>query len=415
MSNESEVRESPRVISPSAGELKKTSGWKSFFIVFAKIALPMVFVGVAAGWVYYLLQSPERPAQVEVESPALLVQVDVARLEPVTYHVRSQGNVSPRVQTDLVSRVSGPIVEVSANLEVGEYFKQDEILVSIDPFDYEIALRQAQSNLVRFSTDVDDQKVLAALDQQYRERDITPTGDGRSEISSPPMLADLKRAQAQFDSAQADWDRAKENLDRTKVRAPYDGIVLQKMVDVGQLVGPQSPVATIASVDLARIRLPLSLHELKYLDLPQNSEDIEIEVTLSTDLGGVTHSWQGWIVRSEGTIDPTSRVLNVVAHVYDPYNLYQTHNAPLRFGTYVSAVIEGKHAGSMFVLPRHAVTRGSKVWVVNEDDEIYPHEVTVDRTDEENVYISSGLNDGDTYCITPIDQPLPGMRVRYDG
>ena len=235
---------------------------------------------------------------------------------------------------------------------------------------------------------------MAALDQQYRERDLTRTGDGRSEITSLPILADLKRAKAQLDSAQTELDRAQENLNRTNVRAPYDGMIIEKILDVGQVVNTQSILAKIAALDLTQIRLPLSLHDLQYLTMPSGNESMDIPVELSADMGGVTNTWNGRIVRSEGTIDPVSRVINVVAQVVDPYNLKNTHSLPLRIGTYVTAKITGKDAGSLFVLPRHAVTQGSTVWVLNEDNKIYPRDVTIERSDQEFVYISEGFKSG---------------------
>ena len=87
-----------------------------------KILLPICLLLVACGVVYWMLLTPPRPVQVEVEMPALLVEVEVAKLEHVTYFVQSQGTVSARVQTDLVSRVSGPITKVSPNFEVGKFF-----------------------------------------------------------------------------------------------------------------------------------------------------------------------------------------------------------------------------------------------------------------------------------------------------
>ena len=85
---------------------------------------------------------------------------------------------------------------------------------------------------------------------------------------------------------------------------------------------------------------------------------------------------------------------------------------PLLVGTFVSAEIAGRPGGSLFVVPRHSVYRGETVWLVDEDMRIRPSVVTVERADDKYFYISGGLSEGDQYCATAVDQPLPGMRIR---
>ena len=55
------------------------------------------------------------------------------------------------------------------------------------------------------------------------------------------------------------------------------------------------------------------------------------------------------------------------------------------------------------------------LWVVDEDSKIYPREVQIVRSDKKFVYVRDGLSDGERFCTTPIDQPLPGMTVRFNG
>ena len=63
----------------------------------------------------------------------------------------------------------------------------------------------------------------------------------------------------------------------------------------------------------------------------------------------------------------------------------------------------------------YALQRGSTLWMVDETQRIRPREVEVVRRDDDYVYVSAGVEEGETYCLTPIDQPLPGMQVRLSG
>jgi hypothetical protein len=104
--------------------------------------------------------------------------------------------------------------------------------------------------------------------------------------------------------------------------------------------------------------------------------------------------------------------LYVVAQVEDPYDLAGTGREPLRMGTFVTAQISGNAGGELFAIPRHALSRGDTIWVVDEQQKIQPRVVGIVRTDEAFAYVNSGLTDGERYAATPINQPLPGMQVR---
>jgi RND family efflux transporter MFP subunit len=220
---------------------------------------------------------------------------------------------------------------------------------------------------------------------------------------------------AELQSAQADLEKAEGDLDRTVIRAPYDGLVRQKIADVGQYVNVGSQLATTFAIDIAEVRLPITQNDLQYLDLTKLRAGLPLEVVLETQLGGETVSWSAAITRSEGVFDADTRVLYLVAQVADPYGLQrgaEGAQVPLMMGTFVSAQIAGRPGGDLFVVPRQSIYRGETIWLVDDDSTIRPARVDVVRADENFFYISDGLVEGDRYCATAVEQPLPGMKVR---
>ena len=168
-------------------------------------------------------------------------------------------------------------------------------------------------------------------------------------------------------------------------------------------------------MDTAEVRLPVTQQDLRYLDIQKIRTNVDLPVTLTATLGGTNFEWRGVIDRSEGVFDARSRVLYLVAQIEDPYDLEATGRVPLLMGTFVAAEIQGREAGDLMLVPRHAMQRGSTLWVVDEDMRIHPKEVNVVRRDDDYVYISDGVEVGERYCVTPIDQPLPGMQIRIAG
>ena len=376
-----------------------------------KAALPIVFLVVAGGAAYWMTLARPQVAQAPPPEPSLLVSVAVLKREPVTFTVSSQGSVSPRTETTLVSEVSGQIIEVSPAFVSGGIFKRGDVLVRIDPRIYETNLLGAEAEVARARTQVATEEALASYAQENWER----LGELREQDQASDLTLrkpQLQQALAEQDARQADLERAQEDLRRTVIRAPYDGMVREKLADVGQFVNVGAQLASAFAVDRAEVRLPLTQHDLRFVNVEALAAGETLPVTLRADLGAEGQSWQAEIVRSEGVFDATSRVLYVVAQVEDPYNLAGGGSSPLRIGTFVSAEISGKAGGDFFVVPRHALARGDTLWLVDDDMRIRPRTVAVVRADERFAYIAEGFEDGERYVTIPIAQPLPGMKVR---
>lgn len=353
------------------------------------------------------------PARGNAEPVAIPVTVMNAIREQVRFTVTSQGSVAPRTQTTLVSEVAGPIIEVSPSLESGGFFKYNEVLARIDPRNYETARRRAQADLARARTNVQTEQAMASQAQSDFEklRNLTDANEATDLTLRKPQLA---AALAELDLAKATLRKAEEDLDRTLIRAPFDGMIVQKHADLGQFVNTGSQLATSVAIDLAEVRLPLSIKDFQYLDLQHLSSENTIPVRLTAETGSATPSvWEGQIVRSEGFINETSRVVYVVAQVERPYDTEEDRPA-LLFGTFVTAEITGREAGELFLVPRNLIQPGEKVWIV-EDEKIYSRELSVVRSDKTYAYVQEGLNNDDQICLTPLDQPVPGMRVQISG
>ena len=380
-----------------------------------KKILPVLIIVFASMAAWALINARPEIATASVAPPALLVDVVQAKRNPVTFSVQSQGSVAPRTQTTLVAEASGQIVEVSRAFVSGGFFRKDDVLVRIDPRNYESVVKRARAAVARAETQLATETATAS----YAKEDYARLQRLNPNTAPPSALAlrkpQLSAAMAELQSAQADLEKAEGDLDRTVIRAPYDGLVRQKIADVGQYVNVGSQLATTFAIDIAEVRLPITQNDLQYLDLTKLRAGMPLDAVLQTQLGGETVSWPASITRSEGVFDADTRVLYLVAQVSDPYGLLtgaDVTQAPLMMGTFVSAEIAGRPGGDLFVIPRQSIYRGETIWLVDEDSTIRPARVDVVRADENYFYISEGLVEGDRYCATAVEQPLPGMKVR---
>lgn len=380
--------------------------------MFGKYVLPLLLLIIAVGATGLLVANRPTPAREPQSRPPLQVNIIEARREPVVFTVESQGEVMPRTETALVTEVSGQILDTAPTFVAGGIFHKGDVLLRIDPRNYETQVRRAQAGVARAKTQIATENALAgyALDDWKRLRDLRATTRDASDLAlRKPQLA---AAMAELESAEAELKKAQDDLARTTIRAPYDGMIRNKRADTGQFVNTGTPVADIFATDHAEVRLPLTAADLAWLDLPAPGENhAGSAVRLAASIGDRDHTWPASLVRSEGVFDARTRVLYGVARVADPYAL--TSDAePLRVGTFVSAIITGRDAGLLWRVPRTALAGGNRIWLIDADEKLRSVEVNIVRRHGDHVYIDRGLSDGDRICTTRINGAVDGMIVR---
>lgn len=374
------------------------------------IALSIIIVVVMVA-----LAKGKRPERKDTTTQAVLVEAIPAQLSSLNFTIYSQGPVEPRTQTTLVAEVAGQIVSVSDNFIAGGFFREGEMLLQIDPSDYETALLRAQAELAARRAQYADQK--ARSDQALKDwTNLGREGAPSDLVLRKPQLAE---AQAAVQAAEAALQEAERDLERTHIRVPYDGLVRSKLVDIGQYVAPGTPLGVTFAIDTAEIRLPLSNSDLEYLDLPSATrldQDHRVPVVLTGESADSNATWRAQIVRTEGVVDQSSRVIYAVAEVVDPYGVLGRSDQPeLKMGSFVRAEIQGRRVEDVVVLPRSVLRPDDTVLIANEQRKLELRPVTVARSEPRNVYISDGIRAGERVVTTSLDAPIPGMQLAIAG
>lgn len=379
---------------------------------FFKFALPLILIGLSILVVIALVayknsQQAERKPET---TQAILVDTITAEVNSLNLVINSQGTVKPRTETALVAEVSGKIVGISDDFVAGGFFREGEVLLQIDPSDYQAGLKRAEAALASRRAKLADE--TARSEQALKDwRNMGKQGQPSDLGLRKPQMADAK---ANVSAAEADVEKASRDLERTQITVPYDGLVRLKGVDIGQYVTPGTRLGITFAIDTAEVRLPLTSTDMKYLELPSGTEARSQNrsfppVTLSTRIAGITDEWQAQIIRTEGVVDETSRVVYAVAQVIDPYGvLGQSHQKELKIGTFVHAAIQGIPADNVVILPRYVLQSNNTVIIINEDNELEILPVTVLRSEPKKVYISSGIKAGARVITTTLDAPVPG-------
>ncbi|MCH2155958.1 MAG: efflux RND transporter periplasmic adaptor subunit [Opitutales bacterium] len=380
-----------------------------------KIILPIALI--VGGFLIYRQMAASRPEARFAPPRAASIFVEAQRLMPTDYQVtiESRGLVRPRTTSSLIPEVSGRIVEISESFLEGRFFEEDEVLVKIDDRDYVAAVRSAEAGLAQMRLNLEEEKARVEQARIDWER-VNP---GRAPEGLVTRTPQLLKAEADVASAEAQVDRAQRNLDRTEIRAPYNGRIRSKRVDIGQYVTPGTMLAEVFASDFLEVRLPLRNQDLAFVELPEVYADQQTvgpkpKVTLFGDYGGQTYSWEGRIVRTEATIDASSRELYVVAQVNDPFSQADTTRPPLKIGLFVEAMIEGNVLENVFPIPTQAVLRGNEVVFLSEEGTVDRREMNVIWTDEANVVVAEDVEAQEIISVTPLPFTANGASVSFE-
>jgi RND family efflux transporter MFP subunit len=380
-----------------------------------RIILPILVLAGAGYATVTMIRNRPAPETRAAEIPLPLVTTIEAEFSSVTLSVFAEGTVAPRTVSELTPEVSGRVIEVAESLVVGGFFEEGEVLLRLDSREYELAVTRARAAIAQSKLRLETERQEAAVAME--EWELLGTGRPTPLAIREPQIAE---AQAALASAEATLQQAEYDLERTVVGAPFAGRVRQERVDVGQFVARGNSVATLYAVDAAEVRLPIPDSELAFLNLPlaYRGDGVAIgsvrgpRVILRSEFAGRRHEWRGRVVRTEGEIDPRTRMVHAIARVEDPYARGDSPNRPpLAVGMFVEAEIIGRSSGRVMVLPRTVLRGADRVLIVDDTDHVRFRQVELFRQERDRILVQSGIEEGDRIIVSPLENAVDGMQV----
>ena len=376
------------------------------------IVLPLVVIALAVGAIMVMGAMKPEPEKKEDVVKAMPVLTARALQEDVTLKVSVQGEVQPRTQINLVPQVSGKINYMSPKFIEGGKFRKGELLVRVEPREYELRVIQARANVAQAETVIAREQ----SESDNARRDWEELGRGSSPTALTLREPQLAEARAQLEAAKAQLGEAELNLSRASLYAPFSGRVMQRAIDKGEFVVAGTQLGEIYATDIMDVRFPLTNDELRRIGLTlgfeTNKTTPAIPVTLQATIAGTDNVWQGQIVRTDSMFDTSTRVLYAYAEVKGNKSAGPDNTTPLAPGIFVNAEIEGEALTDVTVIPRGALRGTDKVYLANSDDTLSIQTVSVLSSDRNRAILSSGVSSGQAVITSPIRGVADGMKVQ---
>jgi membrane fusion protein (multidrug efflux system) len=374
---------------PKSGAARTSTRWRY-------IALVALLIAVAGAVAWYAFGSAAPTTPVAASLPPLeLARVDIATVEPrvLSRSLPLSGSMAPIVQATVKSKVGGEVEQVT--VREGEEIKAGEVIARLDTrqlqaqYDRELAAVEkatADRDLATLNRD----KNRALLEQRF----ISQNTYESTESAYAASLASLKLAQAQARLARI-------NLEDAVIRAPFSGMVAERLVEPGEKVSPDSPIVSL--VDLRQMVLEAAVPA-------QEIPSIRVGQKARFKVGGFgDREFEGIVQRINPVTVNGSRAITL-------YITVENQDRSLKGGMFAQGELVLESSAPVLSIPRSSIREESGVSVVYtlEDGKIGRRQVRVGRAIEGNdfVEVREGLAAGERIIVVDIGDRKPGESVK---
>ena len=362
--------------------------------------IQIAVIGVVAVIAFYSAQAPSEEELLEASAIAIAPQndneavyVSVAKLKPQDHfvEVRGTGSVVLRNSIDLVLQLSGRVVWVSETFRKGGSFEAGQNLLRIDPKDFELAVAQAEADLLAAESNyllvkAESEAAIANYAILHGEKDVPPL------VAKTPQL---EQAKAQIAAASAREQVALLDLMRTDFSLPFDGRVVDSQAEVGQFLNQGQKFGEVFDVASIEALVPIS---------PRDLLSLQPAIGRRASLSLGDFQLQATIARVSPTLDERTRFAQIYLALENATDVYP--------GSFFNVVVEGPRLENTILLPEAAEQINESVWVVS-DNRLKRSQPRFINRQTSGVIVES-FDSGDGVVLGRVPGAKEGMMVKAE-
>lgn len=409
--------------------------------------------------VWGLKRSGKGPEKLPLSEAARKVRVIKASPVDVIPKVIGYGHVEPAQVWQVVPEVSGRIIEVSPGFKKGSFIKKGDVILRIDPAQYELAAAQMEAGIESIRAQIaeldiqeDNYKISLGIEekslslnkknmgrnrQALKENTVSSLQYEQAQLSYQAQKAKVqniknslrlipanrKSLKANLALNQAKLDDAKLNLKHTSIIAPFNCRITQTNAEIGQFVQKGQAVASADGTAAAEITVHIPFEKMATLirslsskktsitglSMDRLKELFDLKAKIRLKDGSLEAQWDARFAGADATIDPKTRTLGIIVAVDRPYKkIIAGVRPPLTRNMFCEVEISGRPVSNIFIVPRSAL-HNSYLYMVSPGNRLERRKVDIDFSQADFHVIKQGLSSGENVVVSDIIPAVENM------
>lgn len=325
----------------------------------------LTLVGACTVTLLYNKKQIDEKANPDITIRSIPVFVQEAVMKPLNGDFSYQGGFQPVHELLLLSEGQGKVEKIL--FETGDEVQAGQLLATLDDDLLRSQLTLAEANLAKIERDLAKYEALLKTDA----------------ISSQQV----EDARLGLVKAQTDVVTLRKQLDYTFIKAPISGTITKRMIEIGSVLMPGSPVTNI--VDISRLRFVAYMSEAEAVFIQRGSN---VAITSSLFLG---ITYKGRVISVGVKADEAKRFPVEI-------DVENRRDHTLKAGMFGTALFQGVNGHAALVIPRNALTgsiREPRVFVV-ENDTAFLKPIRTGLSDDNLVEVTEGLTPGERVVVS---------------
>ena len=405
-----------------------------------RIIAPVVVLAVAAAGFFYLRATKPETAPKPVQERVWPVATIAATPQDVEPEIKVFGQIFAGRQVELRPLVEGRVVETGPSVVEGGIVGIGELLIAIDPFDYEntraecrAQVGEARARLGEIQAEREGALKLRVRDKEQvvlRERDVSrrqrlvargassekALDDSRLALSEARQrLIERERNIAQYgsrmsqqkaviDRLEVQLRQAQRDLEQTRLVAPFEGFLVDASIELGKRVSRSDRVARLIDARRLEVRFFLSNENFGRLLAVGHWRGRDIRAVWTA--GDTMRSFTATIDRIQGEVDAAKGGVDLFARINGA-----APGTPLRPGAFVEVWFKEKRYEKAVRIPETALHTGSRVFTVR-DGRLHEQKVEMLARSGNDIYIRGAFAPGTKIVVTRFPEMAPGLKVQ---
>ncbi len=423
-----------------------------------KLLAIVVPVAVSLCVLFFLVETRSKPTKRERPKIARQVRVIDVKATDLLPRTRAYGSVQPARTWQAVPQVKGKIRWLHPNLKKGGRIAKDDIIVEIDPAEYQLSMAQAEANIQNIREQIKklgiteaNNRSLLKIEQKNlklrkkelvrqknlllnklvaqsvyeKEQQTYFTQQYKVQLienTLKSISSDRKLLKTQMKQSELQLQSAKLQLSYTRINSPFDGVVAKSKVEQWQYIQPGQVIAEIEVIDVVEIEAQLNDGKHLFYALGERSNQyrhnpnsknmgqrLGISAVVRSESSGNTE-WKGVLLRTTANIDPQTRTPSVVIQVTNDQPTATTEGPPFLIkGMYCEVELTGELRNGLIAVPNSSVHGNNTLYILNGESRLEKRRVEIWFSQENLTIVKSGIQSGEQLVVTDLIPAVEGM------